>query len=103
MQTSEEVNFRPDPYLSPWAFKDSDKPKTTAITGGYQKHSQGSIYYNRKVPSNFEAGNTKSDMLMHSLIDEYSIEGKDKTTKTPNGHYYIDKHGMEMVSAAAMK
>ena len=40
---------------------------------------------------------------MNSLIDEYSIEGKDKKTKTPNGHYYIDKHGMEMVSRAAMK
>lgn len=42
-------------------------------------------------------------MLMHSLIDEYSIEGRDKKTKKPNGHYYIDKHGMEMVSRAAMK
>jgi hypothetical protein len=55
------------------------------------------------VPGNFAAGNDKSDMLMNSLISEYSIEGRDKKTNTPNGHYYIDKHGMETVSRAAMK
>lgn len=55
------------------------------------------------MPGNFAAGNDKSDMLMNSLISEYSIEGRDKKTNTPNGHYYIDKHGMEMVSRAAMK
>jgi hypothetical protein len=34
-------------------------------------------------------------MLMNSLISEYSIEGKNKKTKKPDGHYYIDKHGAE--------
>jgi hypothetical protein len=34
-------------------------------------------------------------MLMNSLISEYSIEGKNKATKKPNGHYFIDKYGAE--------
>lgn len=62
--------------------KEADKPKGNAITNGYQKHTNnGSIYYNRKVPGNFAAGESKSDMLMNSLISEYSIEGKDKKNK----------------------
>ena len=89
------MNFRPDPYQQPWSRKPEDAPKGNALTNGYQKHSQGSIYYNRKIPGNFAAGNDKSDMLMNSLISEYSIEGKDKTTKKPNGHYFIDKYGAE--------
>jgi hypothetical protein len=42
-------------------------------------------------------------MLMNSLISEYSIEGKDKTSKKPNGHYFIDKHGAENISIAAIE
>jgi hypothetical protein len=38
---------------------------------------------------------------MNSLISEYSIEGK--KNKKPDGHYYIDKHGAEMISIAAIK
>jgi hypothetical protein len=81
--------------MAPWSVKEADKPIGNAIANGYQKHSQGSIYYKRNVPGNFAAGNDKSDMLMNSLISEYSIEGKDKKTKLPNGHYFIDKHGAE--------
>lgn len=40
---------------------------------------------------------------MNSLISEYSIEGKDKKTKTPNGHYYISKYGAEKISIAAIE
>ena len=77
--------------MSPWALKEEDKKKPSILDTGFRKHTNKSIYYNRVIPENFEG--EKADMLMNSLIGEYSIEGKDPKTGKPDGRFYLDKIG----------
>ena len=81
--------------------KEADKKKPSAIDNGFRKHSDRSVYYNRVIPSNFEG--EKSDRLMNSLIGEYSVEGIDRKTNTPNGVFYLDKVGAEHIAEEVVK
>ena len=82
------VQFRPDPVSQPWA---SGQKADSKIAGAYSKQDEVTMYYDRVVPTNFETGT--DDLLMRSLITNYSLEGK--TDGAPNGHFYLTKDGIE--------
>ena len=60
----------------------------------YPVESHKADWYERQVPDQFST--EKDDRLMWSLIMQYALEGR--TNNAPNGHFYLDRNGMEAVT-----
>ena len=94
-----DKQFRPDPKKQPWADK-SVAPAGNAIAGAFTVYDDGSHYYEREVPAQFDVAPVHdaepSDRLMWSLIKQYSLEGKGPEGKT--GKFYLDKKGLMSIS-----
>ena len=56
---------------------------------GYLPEDKGAIFYSRSTPVNFSADS--DDLLMRSLIQKYSIEGR--TDDLPDGNFVLSKEG----------
>lgn len=96
---TEESEYRPpNAVVAPWSAKPSPAPPATKITGAYKPglNYGADFEYKRQTPSQYSQ--SEDDLLMRSLINKYSLEGRNTTTGTPNGHFFLTKDAMRSVS-----
>ena len=82
------IRFRPNAFQQPWSAKAPDAPDGILDTG-YLVEDKGAIFYDRVTPDNFSADS--DDLLMRSLIQKYSIEGR--SDDLPDGNFVLSRDG----------
>lgn len=99
-KNNNNVQYRPNAVQSPWSVK-PDPAATTAITGAFTIADMAHPdFYERVVPDAFSEG--KDDLLMNSVIQKYSVEGKG-ADGNPNGQFWVTRNLFDDLSAEVIQ
>lgn len=80
------LQYRPDPVKSPWAAKQNSNDNSP-LKSPFTVYLDSWDGYKRRLPD--LATGEKADLLLRSIIKNYSIEGRDESG-APSGTFYVD-------------